>query len=139
MCSLTRHPSPQLPKEAFDGLVSLNGAIEAAADQWPHLVAVESDSISMTYQDLDEDSTSTANHLVNLVKQGEIAGILNKGLLQGTLGALSAIKLTLSVLRSMSHFLFLECGTPSKMPKSGSASYLPVDMREIFISSSWIL
>jgi gliotoxin/aspirochlorine biosynthesis peptide synthetase len=46
----------------------------------------------MTYQESDEDSTSTANHLVNLVKQGEIAGILSEGLLQGTLGVVSVIK-----------------------------------------------
>ena len=79
-------------QELYKGPISLKDAIEAAADQWPHLVAVEGGRVSMTYRQLDEASTAIANHLVTLVKPGEIIGILSDGSLHWVLSVVSVIK-----------------------------------------------
>ncbi|EED13064.1 nonribosomal peptide synthase GliP-like, putative [Talaromyces stipitatus ATCC 10500] len=76
----------------YTGYPTLKDAFEAAATQWPDLMAVESTSGSITYQQLNIAADSLANHIRSLIDPKTVVGILTDGSLYWIVSILAVLK-----------------------------------------------
>ncbi|KAI9150034.1 Nonribosomal peptide synthetase sirP [Paramyrothecium foliicola] len=76
----------------YQGFNTVKDSFEAAAAQWPDLLAVESVGGSMTYRELDEAANKLAHHLMQITEPKDVVGILTDGSLYWIVSMLAAVK-----------------------------------------------